>query len=68
MIMRCPAACSGAHGNVYEISGVAIDTHGNASKKAKTTLTVTQPAINNTTSEFTPAKAPCRPIMPRSKR
>lgn len=46
-----------ANGNVYEISGVAIDTHGNASKKAKTTLTVTQPAINNTTSEFTPAKS-----------
>ncbi|BAE73877.1 putative invasin [Sodalis glossinidius str. 'morsitans'] len=46
-----------ANGNVYEISGVAIDTHGNVSKKAKTTLTVTQPAINTTTSEFTPVKS-----------
>lgn len=42
-------------GNVYEISGVAIDTHGNVSRRAKTILTVIQPAINDTTSEFTPA-------------
>lgn len=41
--------------NTYQLSGVAVDTQGNVSRRAITTLVVSQAAISNATSEFTPA-------------
>ena len=43
--------------NSYTVSGVAVDKKGNVSSRADTQVTVTQAAIDTTTSSFSPSTA-----------
>lgn len=53
-----PAYRSGVEAsNTYTVSGVAVDKKGNVSGRADTQITVTQAAIDTTTSSLTPTAA-----------
>lgn len=53
-----PTYHSGAGGiNSYTVSGVAVDKKGNVSSRADTQVTVTQAAIDTTTSSLSPSTA-----------
>ncbi|MEL5362467.1 invasin domain 3-containing protein [Serratia ureilytica] len=53
-----PTYRSGAKGvNSYTVSGVAVDKKGNRSNQAETQVTVTQAAIDKTTSSLSPSAA-----------